>query len=311
MDIHFLHQGDSEATIAGMGAELQALRLGGTDLLWTAGSLWPRHAPLLFPIVGALKADTLHHQGAAFHLPKHGFARDLAFTWLDRQATTCTLELRDDAHTGTMFPFPFCLRVVYILEQSALRMDLELHNPGAQALSASLGLHPAFRWPLVPAIPKAAHRLVFERDEPSPVRRLDARGLLAMEPRPTPIRGRNLPLDEDLFSEDALIFLEPNSQSLRLEATGGPAVTLSWEGFPHLGVWAKPEPGPTFLCLEPWDGYASPADWAGDFADKPGGFVVAPGATRHWRFSIGLEGPMACQQLSRPAPPPGNAGSPG
>lgn len=295
MDIHLLHRSGSEATIAGLGAELQALRLGGTDLLWTAGPLWPRHAPLLFPIVGALQADTLHHQGTAFHLPKHGFARDLAFTWLDRQAATCTLELRDDAHTEPVFPFPFRLRVVYTLEQSALRMDLELYNPGAQALPASLGLHPAFRWPLVPGVSKAAHRLVFEVDESGPVRRLDARGLLAMDPCPTPILGRNLPLDEGLFSEDALIVLELRSRSVRFECDGGPAVTLSWEGFPHLGVWAKPEPGPAFLCIEPWDGYASPVDWDGDFAEKPGGFVVSPGATRHWRFSIGLEGAVSCR----------------
>ena len=288
MDMHRLHQASSEAVIAPAGAELQALKLGGSDLLWTAGPLWPRHAPLLFPIVGGLKGDVLHHRGTSYVMPKHGFARDRDFAWIERTATTCTLELRDDAATRAAYPFPFRLTVAYRLKASGLRMDLELHNPGDAPLPASLGLHPAFRWPLAPGIPKAAHRLVFEREEPGSLRRLDPRGLLAPELHPTPIHGRELALREDLFREDALIFLEPRSRSLRFEAEGAPTLALNWEGFPHLGVWTKPDPGPTFLCIEPWEGYASPVDRDGEFTEKPGNFTLPPGATRNWALSIAL-----------------------
>lgn len=105
---------------------------------------------------------------------------------------------------------------------------------------------------------------------------------------PTPIRGRELALREELFTEDALIFLEPRSRSLRFEAGGGPSLTLHWEGFPHLGVWTKPDSGPAFLCIEPWEGYASPVDWDGEFTEKPGSFVLPPGATRRWALCIAL-----------------------
>lgn len=288
MDIHRLHQDGSEAVIATIGAELQALQLGGADLLWTAGPLWPRHAPLLFPIVGSLTSDTLRHRGTAYAMPKHGFARDRDFAWIERTDTTCTLELRDDDATRAAYPFPFRLTVAYSLKASGLRMGLELHNPGDAPLPASLGLHPAFRWPLAPGIPKAAHRLIFEREEPGPLRRLDARGLLTPELHPTPIQGRELSLREDLFSEDALIFLEPRSRSLRFEAEGAPTLALNWEGFPHLGVWTKPGTGPAYLCIEPWEGYASPVDWDGEFCEKPGSFLLPAGATRHWALGIGL-----------------------
>jgi galactose mutarotase-like enzyme len=288
MDIHRLHRTGTEATVALVGAELQSLRLGGLDLLWTAAPLWPRHAPLLFPIVGGLKDNTLRHLGQAFPMPRHGFARDLAFTWIERTATACTLELRDDATTRAAYPFPFRLSVAYELEAPGLRMTVTLHNPAAAPLPASLGLHPAFRWPLVPGIAKTAHRLVFEVDEPAPIRRLDADGLLKPDPLPTPIHGRTLPLCEELFAEDALLFLEPRSRGLRFEAEGGPALSLRWEGFPHLGVWTKPVPGPAFLCIEPWEGYASPADWDGEFSEKPGSFRVAPGTPRQWALSLAL-----------------------
>jgi galactose mutarotase-like enzyme len=289
MAIHRLSQCGSEAAIADTGAELQTLRLGGLDLLWEAGPLWPRHAPLLFPIVGALQGEVLRHHGNTFPMPKHGFARDRAFTWTRRTETGCTLELGDDAATRLAYPFPFRLTVTYELQASGLHMEVELMNPGEVPLPANLGLHPAFRWPLVPGIPKTAHRLVFEADEPGPLRRLDGQGLLAPEPQPTPIRHRQLALSEKLFAEDALIFLQPNSRSLRFEAEGGPTLALRWEGFPYLGIWTKPDhPGAAFLCIEPWAGYASPADWDGEFPDKPGGFQLAPGAGRLWSLTIAL-----------------------
>jgi galactose mutarotase-like enzyme len=141
----------------------------------------------------------------------------------------------------------------------------------------------------VPGIAKTAHRLVFEADEPAPIRRLDVDGLLKPDLQATPIQGRTLPLREELFAEDALIFLEPRSRGLRFEAEGGPALSLRWEGFPHLGVWTKPLPGPAFLCVEPWEGYASPADWDGEFSEKPGSFLIAPGATRRWALTMTVE----------------------
>ncbi len=290
MDLHHLRLGADEAVVAATGAELQTLRLGSLDLLWEAGPLWPRHAPLLFPIVGALQADTLHHGGRTYPMPKHGFARDRDFTWTHRSESRCSLELRDDDRTWLAYPFAFRLTISYALAPSGLRMDLALHNPGPAPLPASLGLHPAFRWPLAPGLSKQAHRLVFEADEPGPLRRLDAQGLLTSEQHPTPIQERVLNLHEDLFTEDALLFLEPRSRALRFEAQGGPSLALRWEGFPHLGIWTKAEPGPTYLCIEPWAGHASPAGWDGGFSQKPGSFLVEPGAERTWSLIVSVEG---------------------
>ena len=43
--------------VAADGAELVSLRTAaGHELLWQAGPEWPRHAPVLFPIVGRLAA---------------------------------------------------------------------------------------------------------------------------------------------------------------------------------------------------------------------------------------------------------------
>lgn len=278
--------GDLEAEVSALGAELRVLRHRRSDLLWDGGPLWPRRAPLLFPIVGGLKGDILRHGGREFPLPRHGFARDRAFAWIERTPTACVLELTDDAATRAAYPFTFRLRVRYGIQHGSLRTELNLTNPGGSPLPASLGGHPAFRWPLAPGIPKAAHRVVFAEAEPDPIRRLDTRGLLDPAPRPAPLRGRTLDLHEDLFTADALIFDRLRSRSLRFEAEGGPSIEVAWEGFPHLGLWAKPDPGPTFLCLEPWQGFASPSDWDGEIADKPGIALLAPGETRTWSYTL-------------------------
>jgi galactose mutarotase-like enzyme len=236
--------------------------------------------------VGGLKNDTLHHRGTSYAMPKHGFARDLDFTWIHRSTTSCTLELRDSETTRKSYPFAFRLTVTYTLEASGLRMELEVHNPGEEPLPASLGLHPAFRWPLAPGLAETSHQLVFDSDEPGPMRRLDAHGLLTPTLHETPIQNRVLKLNEGLFQEDALLFLEPHSRGLRFETEDGPSLTLRWEGFPHLGVWTKPVAKPGFLCIEPWQGHADPADWDGEFAHKPGGFLLQPGARRQWALNL-------------------------
>ena len=75
-----MSNGTLSAEVKADGAELCSLRdASGAEVLWQAGPIWPRHAPVLFPIVGRLKDDTLRHEGRAHRLTQHGFARDKRF----------------------------------------------------------------------------------------------------------------------------------------------------------------------------------------------------------------------------------------
>ena len=55
---------------------------------------------------------------------------------------------------------------------------------------------------------------------------------------------------------------------------------------PHLGIWTKPGAG--FLCIEPWQGYASPEDFDGELAEKPGIVWVEPGMARNFDMRIAV-----------------------
>lgn len=286
MDRHSITSGQLAASIAADGAELVSLRApGGPELIWQAGPAWPRHAPILFPIVGRLHDDTLHHAGRSWRLTQHGFARDRRFAWQERGDRACRLLLADDEATRAVYPFAFRLEVAYAVSGATLSVSLRVHNPAAETLPASLGAHPAFAWPLAPGVAKDAHTLTFAQPEPAPIRRLSG-GLLLPDAAPTPVEERTLRLHEDLFAADALIFDQLDSRSVRYAAPGAGAITLEWENLPQLGVWSKPA---DFLCVEPWHGFASPIGFDGAFADKPGLLHIAPGETAEARFTVTVE----------------------
>jgi galactose mutarotase-like enzyme len=284
-DSHTLRSGAITATIKAHGAELCSLRdPQGRELLWQAGSQWPRHAPLLFPIVGKLKNDELQHKGKTYPMTQHGFARDQRFAWLSREASSCKLLMTDSEATRTFYPFAFRLEVTYAAEGADLDVAFAVINTGSETLPASLGGHPAFNWPLSPELAKLAYALTFSNEEPAPIRRLK-NGLMRPTPEPTPIRGKRLALAEPLFDDDAVILDRLASSSVRFAADRGPSIEVSWDGFRELGVWSKPG-GVPFLCIEPWHGFASPEEFDGEFGSKPGLMHIAPGASRSLSYRI-------------------------
>jgi galactose mutarotase-like enzyme len=284
-DSHTLRGDNIAATIQAQGAELSSLRdAEGRELLWQAGPQWPRHAPVLFPIIGKLKNDTLRHAGKTYPMTQHGFARDRRFEWLEQGPRSCKLALADDAETRARYPFAFRLEVIYTVDGADLEVAFDVINTGNETLPASLGGHPAFNWPLLPELPKDAYRLTFANDEPAPIRRLTD-GLMRSQAEPSPVEGKTLALSERLFDDDALILDQVAGRSVRFAAAQGPAIEVSWSGFRELGVWSKPGGAP-FLCIEPWRGFASPAEFDGEFADKPGLMHIAPGARQSLSYRI-------------------------
>lgn len=286
-DSQRLHDDGISATIVAQGAELISLQdAHGFEFLWQAGPKWRRHSPVLFPIVGRLAGDHLRHRGRTYPMTQHGFARDKPFAWTRKGPRSCTLVLTDDTDTRARYPFAFRLEVTYTLVRQQLDVTFDITNTGDELLPASIGAHPAFNWPLQPDLAKTDYRLIFADDEPAPIRRLKD-GLLLKTPQPTPVEGNILPLSERLFDEDAVIMDQPASSSVRYAAERGPALEMSWQEVRELGVWSKPSGAP-FLCIEPWHGLASPVDFDGDFVDKPGLMLIAPGAKRVMSYQIRL-----------------------
>lgn len=288
METFEVHSSRISATIKASGAELCSLKnADGLELIWQAGPQWPRHAPVLFPIVGRLQNDQLRHRGKVYPMTQHGFARDRRFTCLQHEVAFCRFVLVDDPETRSRYPFPFRLQITYTANGSDLEVALQITNTGDETMPASIGAHPAFNWPLLPELAKEDYCLTFADDEIAPIRRLKD-GLMRAQPEPTPVQGKALALSEQLFDDDAVILDKVASCSVRYAADRGPSIEMAWDGFPELGIWSKPGGAP-FLCIEPWHGYASPAGFDGEFAEKPGVMHIAPAETRglFYRIRVG------------------------
>jgi galactose mutarotase-like enzyme len=253
-------------------------------MMWSGDpAVWGWHAPNLFPIVGGLADDMLVHEGKSYPMKQHGFLRHSVCEIGRREANACAFLLNDNDETRAQYPFVFELSIAYAVAEDRLECEWTLRNPATTPLYASVGLHPAFRRPLGDA-PRDAHVVLFDKPEPAPIRRLAGRQI-DPEPKPTPVEGRVLHVRDELFDADAIVFDRLASRKLTYGAPGGPAVALDFPDFPDLGIWAKPGPTP-FLCLEPWQGMASPQGFAGEFSQKPGIVSLAPGETRVWRYAI-------------------------
>ncbi|MBO5125371.1 MAG: hypothetical protein J6C11_09620 [Spirochaetaceae bacterium] len=72
----------------------------GVEYIWNGNpSVWKFRAPILFPIVGRLKDGYFLWQGKEYHLPNHGFSRDLEHSVVVREKERVVWRLQDTTYT--------------------------------------------------------------------------------------------------------------------------------------------------------------------------------------------------------------------
>jgi galactose mutarotase-like enzyme len=265
------------AEIDPMGAELHRLTdAEARELLWDGDpDVWAGRAPILFPIIGELAGGQYRWRGETYALPRHGFARRSLFDVVETESHSATFRLGWSAASLAVYPFKFRLDIRFSVQDSTLTITTLIRNLDADGpMFASFGFHPAFRWPLPFGAPRSEHRLAFDEPEPEPIRRLDAHGLVQPALFSTPVEGLDLPLDDRLFADDAVIFEQVHSRKLRYGAATGPQLEIAFAQTERLGVWSKP--GANFVCIEPWHGVADPVGFEGDLSAKPGILAIGP-----------------------------------
>ena len=249
-------------------------------------AVWAGRAPLLFPIVGALAGGSYRLDSKDFPLSRHGFARGKLFDNIETSAAAAAFRLTADEASFQVYPFNFELDVHFAIEGSALTMTAGVRNKGAADMPASIGFHPAFRWPLPFGHARSSHFIEFARAEPEPIRRLNAQGLLSPQSHPSPVSDRCLALDDALFQDDVIIFDCLRSRSVTYGAKEGPRIQVAFPNARYLGVWTKT--AANFICIEPWDGMADPEGFSADFRTKPGIVMVPAGEALTLTMTIAL-----------------------
>jgi galactose mutarotase-like enzyme len=283
-----LSSSELSAEINPFGAQLSILRdSDGADLLWDGNpAVWAGRAPILFPTVGSLAGGRYRLGASTYELPRHGFARGKLFEVIEAGPTQAVFRLKPDAGTLKVYPFQFELDVSFALRGATLTVLSTVRNLDRGPMPASVGYHPAFRWPLPHGDTRAAHFIEFAQQEGPTIRRLDAAGLVTAERHPTPIVDRRLLLDDSLFKDDVVIFDDIRSRSLTYGSDRGPRIRVDYPDARFLGLWTKPGAG--FICIEPWQGISDEVGFSGDFGSRLGVFTLPPGASQNLTMHLSL-----------------------
>lgn len=273
------------------GAELKSIfgKKTGVEYMWNADpAFWGKTSPVLFPIVGALKSNQYTYAGKTYELSRHGFARDMLFELINREENSLHFLLKENEDTLLVYPFKFELHLYYTIEENKVRLSYEVKNTNTDEMLFSIGAHPAFCVPIEKGLGYSDYTLRFEQEEKLEKYLLNKEGLLTSATRIISTPSSQLPLDKELFKEDALVFKNLKSEEIRIEHKNkeGNGLKFRFANFPYFGIWAAENAD--FVCLEPWCGIADGEEHSGDLENKEGIHTLGAGERflRFWEVEI-------------------------
>ncbi len=267
------------ATFSALGAELTSLKdAEGTEYIWNADErYWKRHTPILFPIVGKIREGKYIARGKEYALPPHGFARDMVFGVESQSHSSIAFILNASEHTKKMYPFEFTLKVIYTLEDQNLAIRYEVQNKDAEDMFFKIGAHPGFMCPFFQNEKIEDYYLEFEKEEEMTEIPVTEDAYLANETKA--YKSKKIPLRKSLFDGGAIVYTNYKNTSMALASVNhDKRLTVSFEGFPYLGVWSLPNEAP-FVCIEPWHGHADFVNESLIFEDKKDIITLQPGSS--------------------------------
>ena len=277
-----------EASIDSFGAELKSLRIlkSNEEFMWDANpKFWGRTSPVLFPIVGGLKANKYTYNEKSYRMGQHGFARDNEFEMISRSKTRILFLLKSTVQTLELYPFSFKFYMEYSLVNGRLNIQYKVENITNNNLYFSLGAHPAFSTPTNSSVKFSDYYLEFEKKETASVFSLEGRNI--SRKRVEFLKDEKIiKLKEDTFKNDAIIFKDLDSKvvSLKCKKTKR-IVTMDYSEFDYIAFWNSV--GAEFVCLEPWNGIADFVDASGILEEKDG--VIKLESKSIYMVNLGIE----------------------
>ncbi len=253
------------AQISEIGAELKSLKKRGEEYIWQADpQVWAGSAPILFPMLCALRDDKYILNGKEYKLQKHGFARRKTFTVEAADDTRAVFLLKEDAETLKCYPFKFELRLIFTLLENGISVEYNVKNVNDEAMYFSVGAHEAY------VTPEGVedYDIIFPQKETFDSVLLNG-GLLQDNNMLIAKNTNILPLYDKYFILDTLIFRNLKSRSciLRNRKTER-EVTVDFPDCDYLAIWHKPSAG--YICIEPWSGLPDSQNSDYDITKKEG-----------------------------------------
>ena len=274
--------------IAEKGAELQSIKdANGKEYLWQADpKFWPRHSPILFPIVCSVNNDTYTVDGQEYHLPRHGFARDTDFKLIFESPRKVTFALEFSTETKKVYPYDFTLSVSYTLDDNKIGVIWHVHNTDTQEIHFQIGGHPAFNIPDMKAGENQYGRIRLDNQEPLDGLKSYIDGSHEMIEIPVETEDGIIEFSDNTWRNDSVkIHKSQVHRAQLLNKAGEPEVTVDFRT-PVIAFWSPFEKNAPFVCIEPWYGLGDPRGFKGEFKDKPLMNHLQPGASFMSKYEI-------------------------
>ena len=271
------------------GAELQSIKsTNGNEYLWQADpKYWNRHSPILFPIVCSVNNETYRVDGKEYHLPRHGFARDMEFKLIGKSERKVTFALESNQDTKKVYPYDFTLSVSYTLEDNKIGVIWHVLNTDKQEIHFQIGGHPAFNVPDMKAGDNQFGCIRLDNKEPMDALHSYGDGSHEMDEVPF-IEAENgiMEFSNNTWRNDSIkIHKSQLHRAELLNKAGEAEVTVEFRT-PVIAFWSPYGKEAPFVCIEPWYGIGDPQSFKGEFKDKPLMNHLLPGASFMSKYDI-------------------------
>ena len=270
--------------IEDVGAQLASITdKDGTQYLWQGDpEIWPRRAPLLFPVIGRLK-DSQYMLGEETHtIPTHSFCREALFSVEQHSDVSVSFHLSDSPETLAVYPFAFGLTVTYTLEKNRLIKVHKVENRSDREMYFEVGGHDGFRAPLAAGEKMDDYAIRIPGLDAIQFYPMNADLMIVPKDKVYPLEGGRIPLKPSAYGQDTIILGElPQNRAVLVDGQDRPRVTLEFDDFPYLGIWTQAKDYDTnYVCIEPWTTLPDATFVGRGLKDKAGICTLAPGGSK-------------------------------
>ena len=279
-----------------LGGALSSIKdKDGVEYLWQGDpTYWSGQAPVLFPICGSVRNDTVVYENKdGSHeigkIPRHGLVRKKEFDLVDQTDNSVTFAIEDTEEMYENYPYHFRLEITYIVTGKTIRTEYKIYNKESEkSMPYFIGGHPGFNCPLLADEVYEDYYLEFEEPETCSVPKpFPKTGMLDFKDRSSWLDNqKELGLNYDLFSYDAVTLDELESRKVALRSRKhDKGLRLHFEEFPNLIIWSTLNKGP-FIALEPWSGLSTSLEEGDRLEEKKDVRILKPGQVDHIGFDI-------------------------
>ena len=276
------------AGIEEKGAQLSFLSSGSAEYIYSDLSVWPKHAPVLFPFAGRLEKQIFRYHGKEYGpVQIHGFAPYADFLAEDRTSSSVRMQMVISDEIRAIWPFDFSFSVHFSLHDSTLHISYEVENFGTDCMYYGIGSHPGFNVPLKKGLSFEDYYVEFP-EAGTLIRNDMSEHCLALGTQSPYDRaeGNRILLSHDLFDRDAVILSGTGKTAVLATERDRRKVIVSFPDTAYCALWHKVGMQVPFLCIEPWTSLPGFEGRITDLEEKKDYNVLRPGRSRTHQLLI-------------------------